>query len=272
MDCWGSNFEGSATPPKDLKNVKDIKSPYFSSCAITWDHKVVCWGDQGTGGHKDVNLQFNEIKAFSVSDNHGCVIDSILGLQCWGNNESKQLDIPSDIDIKKVDDVVAGFDGICVLYKRKIRCWGNDKNKINDYIPNTIKGKIHEIKGQNDKICLRDDESIKCWGELEGFPVLLDNPLVSLDYNTLKQWNVRGWNACAIDRDNIPKCWMGLVSHTPLNMPKELPEFRVLSVGLMNVCIITKENKYLCWGKSRSFNNTRAPLSIQSIFTNSYKK
>jgi len=208
--------------------------------------------------------QFSKILKYDIGNFHACVIDKLQGLVCWGENNFKQLDIPSDIDVKKVQDVVAGYDYTCIIYEDSLRYWGASLYDALNY-PQNIKGKVLEIKGTGINICLRDEESIKCWGKIEGEPQTLPQPPQSIDYKSLEMWEVGGWNACARDKNNL-HCWLGGFGLS-LNKPDTLPLYRDISISRYKVCVLTNDDLYICWGlNDQDFATTWEPVPIKRHF------
>lgn len=184
VKCWGDNYygqlghenteeAGSATGQMgsmlavtnlgtDVK-VVDICSGLASTCALTTEGKVKCWGlnsgsvlgqghskytignERGSMGDK---LPYTNIGDFKISSlycgaYHACVLSAAGEAKCWGQNSDGQLGIessknnigstPTDMgdalapvkESQKIRMMSLGYTHTCaVLEDESIKCWG----------------------------------------------------------------------------------------------------------------------------------------------------
>lgn len=156
--CWGANSSGQvgngsrtdASVPTDVTvfGVLAVSSGDSHTCVLTNLGSVKCWGSNyygqlGNGSFTDsatpvnVNGLNTGIVAIATGYSHSCVVTSLGGVKCWGNNQDGQLGngstsrsaVPVDVIglSSGVMAVTAGFGHTCALMSnRSVKCWGND--------------------------------------------------------------------------------------------------------------------------------------------------
>ncbi|MGL5005215.1 MAG: hypothetical protein ACRDAM_19915, partial [Casimicrobium sp.] len=160
VSCWGSRAygrlgDGLAPSPdepidpsyaivKELRDVVQISSGLFHSCARLKDGQVSCWGAGafgrlGDGANKNsatpVSVKgIQNAVSVSVGSSHSCAALATGAVMCWGAGLKGQLgdgknatsSVP--VQVLKVNDAVevsVGSEHSCVRHKSgRVSCWG----------------------------------------------------------------------------------------------------------------------------------------------------
>lgn len=170
VTCWGlgnfgqlgagersSNARGEPAVVAGLKDVKQLVSGYFHSCALEADGTVWCWGrgDDGQLGIGAIERQSEfdddryaakptEVKGLSgvtavfASGSATCAITASGELWCWGNNDKGQVGDGTSEDrfepvrvegLGKVTAVAIGHSHKCALVEPgDVYCWGDGED------------------------------------------------------------------------------------------------------------------------------------------------
>lgn len=123
--CWGYGYYGtlgngmvfsgatSNVPVATIttgvlagKDIRDISSGYYHTCALDTDGKAYCWGENGSsqlGDGTSTNfsvpravdtygvLSGKKLDSIAAGAAHTCAVDSESEIYCWGNGSSGQL-------------------------------------------------------------------------------------------------------------------------------------------------------------------------------------
>ncbi len=181
-----------------LEGIQQISAGGYTTCALTTEGGVKCWGENhfgelGNGTNQlyhttavDVEGLAIDIVAISAGASHVCAITVAGGLKCWGNNRDGQLgnglykdsSIPVDVVglTSGVAAVAAGNGSTCALTTEGgAKCWGNDTfgslgngELASTPIPTDVIGLstgVAAIAGSGSHTCaLTTEGDIKCWG------------------------------------------------------------------------------------------------------------
>jgi hypothetical protein len=109
--CWGSNFDGEATPPASVNGTSGTANAvaaggtsfYGHSCAIrSGTRAVVCWGANFFGESSPpnaVNGTSGTASAIAASGTHSCAIQTGTGaVVCWGSNGAGEATPPPSVN------------------------------------------------------------------------------------------------------------------------------------------------------------------------------
>jgi cysteine-rich repeat protein len=214
VECWGANDVGQADPPAD--QMVDVSAGLMDqSCGIKLNGEIVCWGAQDYGFGVFPDPPLGSFKKVSVGGDfltlHACAINTNDGLECWGDNDQNQTDVPAGSFV----DLSAGSNFTCALATNgSISCWGN-----NDFGQlDAPAGNFVELSTHFSHSCARtDQDTLVCWG---GF-----NDVGELDApaGTFISVDVGFSHSCAVNFNNQIVCWgdNGLNQSTPTPGPYE---------------------------------------------------
>ena len=146
VKCWGHNVYGqlgdnttnSRATPVDVigltSGVTSIAAGAYSTCAITTNGGLKCWG--GNGQQADLSALNSGVITVSISNSGGCAIVSGAGLLCWGANyyavgvgDGSTKDRLLPVAVLGIADgitaVSAGDQHTCALTSAYgVKCWG----------------------------------------------------------------------------------------------------------------------------------------------------
>jgi hypothetical protein len=128
--------------------VAAITAGYASTCALTTEGAIKCWGNNEYGGLGDgtnvnrytpvdvIGLS-SGVKAISAGEGHTCAITGTGGVKCWGSNENGKLGDGSTDDhwtpwdvaglSSDVSAISAGKYQTCAMTDSgRILCWGGN--------------------------------------------------------------------------------------------------------------------------------------------------
>jgi len=154
VKCWG--YFGWEFAPA-LSNVKEFASADLVGCAILEDKSLRCWGNRNVQELWKFPL-FISPQKIVMGVSHACVLD-VDGLKCWGNNFSRQLDVPL---LRNIQAISVGAGNTCVIDDEGIKCWGDDTYGQVRHVP--IIKNPRQISVGTYHICASDDKKILCWG------------------------------------------------------------------------------------------------------------
>ncbi len=137
------------TDGQPLKNVVDIASNYASTCAVTEDGKVWCWGYNNWGQIGNGTTTTDSYAAYDVGITnavrvelgytHTCALLDDGNMKCWGSNSrnilgtadaiNANVTTPSDVTvlgtIGTVKDYSVGYYITCIVNTaNELYCWG----------------------------------------------------------------------------------------------------------------------------------------------------
>lgn len=216
---------------------RDIAADYYAACAISWDHKLYCWGDDGSE---------------QLGDGQGGP-----GLS------ASPLQVGTSADWERV---FATYDGFCASNdKGDTYCWGEagqvgDPNYDTAPDPTIRFTGIVELAANADASCGLDAAgAISCvgWGgsgllgdgDLSNHYETMPKPLGTDKYVSLSFGES---HACAVRNDGRLLCWGDLpLSSAPIATPTPVDastDWRVVSAGDSHTCAITTAGALYCWG------------------------
>jgi alpha-tubulin suppressor-like RCC1 family protein len=202
-----------------------------SSCAVTYDRRVKCWGSNAFGqlgqGHKNhvgdgpgemgATLPYTSlgsartVQQMCTGSAHACVLLDDGSVKCWGKNSFGQLGL-GDVATR-----------------------GDDPNEMGDLLPAVSLGNlgtgvtIEQLDCGAQHTCIRTSEGkVKCWGS---------NSLGSLGLGLGASTHV-GVSASQMG-DNLPFVNMGTNRAA-----------KFLSLSLYRTCVWLDNDKIKCWGSN----------------------
>jgi len=282
--CWGDNTYGQlgvisiskssrpvavdTTGLVNGKTVKSISTSYYSTCAITSDDQVYCWG----------------------RNNYGQL----------GNNSNVDSTTPVAVDRtglfinKTIKSISAGgFSACAIASDDKAYCWGKSDhgelgngNNVSSYVPVAVKttgvlsGKDIKMisSGLTSSCVIASDDKAYCWGynyngeigdgttSIRTSPVAVSGNGGALLFKTIKTISLGDNVACATTSDSQTYCWgndvhgqigdgdtSGLkkVNPTLIDSSGVLVGKTIMSVSAdQTTCAIASDDKLYCWGSS----------------------
>lgn len=259
VKCWGAGSNGqlgnNSLDPSLVpvavssldSGVVSLSVGYRSSCAITNDGIVKCWGlnnygqlgnNSTTNSSVPVDVAgLGRAKAVSVGASHACVILADDSVSCWGENSYGQLGIGSTTrslavqavqGLGSVRAISAGQNHTCaVLNNGAVKCWGwNTSGQLGDGSTTTRTSPVNvsitdvsSISAGDYHTCALTVTGAKCWGHNE--------------YGQLGN---------------------GLTSTTPSKTPVvvKLGDLKAISAGGLSTCGLTNPGNVHCFGNNLS--------------------
>jgi alpha-tubulin suppressor-like RCC1 family protein len=160
--CWGANFSGESggdnlfnfTPYPAATGAIAISTGSFNSCIIKSGGTIACWGDNSFGqlgvdpfGVQSLMLQsstpvtiagLSGVSIVTEGYNHSCVLNSLGGVKCWGDNLWGQLGnngaAANSLSPLNVTGLTSGVTAIsanalqtcAVTSSGAVQCWGDN--------------------------------------------------------------------------------------------------------------------------------------------------
>lgn len=194
--CWG---RGSSMPSQVMGlsgRVVSVSVGTTSTCAVTDDGSVDCWGDNTSGKLGDGTTKASMVPvqvvgltgaatSVSVGFDFACALMADAGVQCWGSNSSGQL----AIDLKKYSSgptAVAGLTAVksisvggstacAVTGDGSAKCWGENKfgalgngsTDSSSNVPAVVSGLdrgVSAIAMGGTSACAIASGAVMCWG------------------------------------------------------------------------------------------------------------
>jgi alpha-tubulin suppressor-like RCC1 family protein len=244
---------------------KPISAGGHTSCAITSDRSVKCWGDNSQGQLGNTTADPNnpihpsvdgvsDATAVTVGLNHACALTAAGGVKCWGDNQYGQLGSntginfdelnPPQIAVPVATDVVGLTSGVtaiaagaihtCALTSAGgVKCWGyNGYGQLGN--SSTLNGSPHPIPA-----------------DVEG----LTSGVTAITTGDV--------HTCALTATGGVKCWggnfsgsLGTGSDAPLvSVPSDVLDLTsgvtAIAGGSVHTCALTTDGGVKCWGDNQ---------------------
>jgi hypothetical protein len=240
--CWGSNEYGqlgdgttrdSAVPVEVdglSSGVAAVSAGWSSTCALTTDGGVMCWGHNVFGGLGDgttidrhvpvsvVGLDHG-VRAIAVGGLHACAVRNDGSVACWGDGQADGSDdglslVPVDIAGVGADVVVisAAMNSTCSLTSAgQIVCWGpaypppigaTPPPRFSTVDVSQLAGRIQAIVITEIGGCaLSDVGAVGCWSQAGTATVVegLASDIVGVA--------IGGMHQCAVASSGEVSCW-----------------------------------------------------------------
>jgi len=169
LRCWKrerSPIRSLFSLPEGEIGFDTITSGEGFSCGIAKDDRnVLCWGESGMGDF--IESEFGNMSMLSLvaGKSHVCGIAMSGLIICKGNNDSGQLDIPSNTPFH-YSGLALGGNYTCALQRNNgsVVCWGG---QISDFLGQKIHSLPFEsiVAGMDFACGLASDTlTISCWG------------------------------------------------------------------------------------------------------------
>ena len=166
-----------------------------TSCAVTQDKKVYCWGDAylpiniATVSTTAIETQLTDTNLIKGNLSSYCALKNDKSLWCWGlglhgklgqNNETTSRNIPLEVMdssgtgfLRNVTDFAVGYTHTCAIVNEEVYCWGFSRRAGVDLagptkLPHLIPGLTGALKieaGDYHTCALLKTGDVYCWGD-----------------------------------------------------------------------------------------------------------
>jgi alpha-tubulin suppressor-like RCC1 family protein len=246
--CWGQNTYGqlgdgtTTTRPAPVSvlgltsGVTSVSSALYTSCAVTVDGGVKCWGNNasgqlgdGTTSHRsspvDVTGLTSGVAGVMAAAGHACAVTGEGGLKCWGDNTNGRLGDGTTTDALTPVDVTGLASGVAVVAAHSthtcaltaaggVQCWGaNATGQLGDGTTTErltavvvaglaggdgpVAAGVRQVSSQINHTCeVTGAGGVKCWGA-NGAGALGDGTTTSRHYPVDVQGLTGGVSAVA---------------------------------------------------------------------------
>jgi alpha-tubulin suppressor-like RCC1 family protein len=262
VKCWGDNNFGQLGDEVELdrlipvevdglaRGLSTVSAGGNHTCVLTSAGGVKCWGENSFGQLGDgtttrvatavdvIGLE-SEVIAISAGESQTCLLTSVGGLKCWGNNRNGKLgdgttisrSTPVDVSelFSEVIAVSTGYMHSCALTSEGgVKCWGN-----NDYLQ------------------LGDGTNSSRITPVDVDELTSGTKMVSLGI----------FHTCAITATDGVNCWgnnedaqlgdgTNTSQSTPVNVVGLANEVVAVSAGYQHTCALTSAGGVKCWGEN----------------------
>jgi alpha-tubulin suppressor-like RCC1 family protein len=203
--CWGPNgaytlgsSDTSVTVAKvRIPGVIQVAAGHWTTCALTNDHRVSCWGDgsQGQLARQVDQGQSVPIAAQTVTDAvtieagraYFCAVTTSSAVRCWGTlgttlEKPHTLRNEDGSEVRDAQAVTIGYAHYCVLRKNgRIACAGrNARGQLGlgaaESDPNTdhplrdvpgLTGIVDVAAGADTTCAVKGNGALYCWGRAD---------------------------------------------------------------------------------------------------------
>jgi alpha-tubulin suppressor-like RCC1 family protein len=218
--------------------VRDVSTGRDSTCAITNDGVLACWGSNASGKALPPDGIFTDV---AVGGDHACAIGEGGAITCWGDNSNGQLNAPEGSFIAVS---ASAWDTCAIDQAGEIACWGAAYD-WGDVSP--PQGEYTALAAANawDYCALTSTGELDCWGESYDWGDVRapSGTFIAID------------GQCAIRSDGTPTCWGG-TSLARTSPPDG--EFTSVAASDLHACAIATDGTIHCWGDS-AYYETAAP-------------
>jgi len=194
----------------------------------------------------------SDVSELEVGEQHGCIIDSVRKLWCWGANWQGQLglddqvnrDVPTELSsISNVAALALGRTHSCAVDGNgKVWCWGsNTKGQLglgdtqDRYTPTELStlSDIALLAGRDHNCAVDNTQEVFCWGDNSNFQLSLARTIASSNLPTkvipaqygVTQLALGQFHSCALVGSGTVWCWgdnregqLGLGPNSPLKV------------------------------------------------------
>jgi len=259
LKCWGFNSTGqlgngsttNSSTAVDVfgldRGVVSVATAAYSTCALTEDGAVRCWGLNGSGQVGDgsntnrstpvaVSGLGGGVVAISAGWEHMCALTSAGGVKCWGAGNSGQLgrgsstasNVPVDVN-GLTSGVVAISTGVyhsCALTSAGVvRCWGgNFSGQLGDGTTNASTTPVDVVGLEAGTLALEAfgehgcaltaTRGLVCWGRGtsgqlgQGANASSSRPVAVAGLGSgVAAVNAGSFHTCALTQGGAVQCW-----------------------------------------------------------------
>ena len=200
------------------------------SCALQGSGRVQCWGEN-EDGQVDVPEGIS-FQQVTAGHRFSCGIRADGGITCWGQNDHQQTEAPEG----QFTAIDAGWDHVCALSDTDVTCWGWNANERATPPPGIAFSAIGAGAEHSCGLTLNGD--LTCWGENDsGQATARRGPFQSLAVGTA--------HTCVIRNDGTPIC-QGFNTEWTTNSFENA--FIEIAAGSAHTCGLLSGGSIHCWG------------------------
>ena len=122
--CWGKDWEGQASEPKETFSAISAFGRY--SCGARTRGGVECWGEAQGPIPDRISEATESYVSISIGDGHGCVLDEDGGVDCWAGRSGASNDLDHG-PVGEFSFLDSGYTHACgVRTDGSAMCWGGE--------------------------------------------------------------------------------------------------------------------------------------------------
>jgi hypothetical protein len=212
-----------------VPDVLDLGAGSRTSCALTSDGTISCWGYDG---HGEANAPAGSYVALSTGDSHSCAIDSGGALHCWGVNSNGES---SPAAGSYVTVSAGGADTCAIDSGGALHCWGDSTHGVTSPPAGTYRA---VSVGTYHACAINMSEGLVCWGDNS-------HGQAAPPSGTFVAVAAGQYHTCALTSLAAITCW-GDNSRGQLNYPAGA--FIDLEAGANGACAVQLQGQVACWG------------------------
>lgn len=166
---------------------------------------------------------------------HVCAVRSDGSAKCWGGNDDRQLDVPSEVRFRQI---ASGWRYSCgVTTVGTLACWGrNDHQQANP--PD---GQFTQVAAGWDHACAIGPDGAACWGRQADDRAAVPSEVA------LTAIGAGAEHSCGLTAEADLTCWGKNDNGRADSRPGP---FRALAVGIAHTCVLRLDGTALCQGQS----------------------
>ena len=210
-------------------DVLDLGAGGRTSCALTSEGAISCWGYDG---HGEADAPAGSYVSLATGDSHSCAIDTDGALHCWGVDSNGESSPPAG---SYVTVSAGGADTCAIDTGGAIHCWGDSGQGVTSPPAGTYEA---VTVGTYHACAIDTSEGLVCWGDNT-------HGQAAPPSGTFTAVSAGRYHTCALTGAAAISCW-GDDSLGQLNHPAG--KFIDLDAGTNGACAVGLQGQVACWG------------------------
>ena len=243
--------------PLPLTRFRSVAVGARHVCAIRYDGKVLCFGDNSQG-QAPPEPTAESFKSIAAGGSHTCGIRDDDKVVCWGSNEMGQT--PKTVPIDTSVALSSGSNGTCAInMDDKILCWGGGPSDPIAESPSVARYK--SVSNSAGRACgVRSDDMVVCFGRNPS-----DGARTLKKLGTVTMVAAGSKHTCAIRLEDNKVVCEGTNSHGQAPVGPSADSYKYISASDRCTCGIRNDDKVVCWGDCDPTLKTPSKDSFVSI-------